>query len=74
MTGLTSYWEMQRNYIQAEINRMKKASAITLGSIKVKLTGYSVQNCERVSTLSYYYFKHNLNSIFYCLLSLGVFS
>lgn len=31
MTGLTSYWEMQRNYIQAEINRMKKDSVINFG-------------------------------------------
>jgi hypothetical protein len=65
---------MQRNYIQAEINRMKKVSVATLGDYKVKITGYNIENNGRVSTLTYYYFRQNLNSILYCLLELGVFS
>lgn len=36
------------------------------------MTGYEVENQGRCSTMSYYVFRQNLNSIFYCLIGLGV--
>lgn len=72
MTGLTSYWDMQRCYIDAEINRMKTKSVVTVGVRTIKMTGYEVENQGRCSTMSYYVFRQNLNSIFYCLIGLGV--
>jgi hypothetical protein len=40
MTGLTLYWEMQINYIEAEINRMKMKSVIKIKDFTIKLTGF----------------------------------
>jgi hypothetical protein len=75
---LDLYWEMQRNYIQLEVNRMRKASTVTLKKgnavTHIKLNGYQMVNEGRVSTLSYHLFQQNASSIIYCLLSLGVIS
>lgn len=42
MTGLTLYWEMQKNYVQAEINRMKMKSVVKIKDFTIKLTGFQM--------------------------------
>jgi hypothetical protein len=53
---------------------MKTKVNVKIKDTSIKLTGFDMLNHGRVSTFTYYVFKHNIDSIFYCLLSLDLLS
>ena len=53
---------------------MKTKLIVKVKDMNIQLKGFDMLNHGRVSTFTYYVFKHNIDSIFYCLLSLGVLS
>jgi hypothetical protein len=66
------FFEAQRCYIEAEINRMKQKAVVQTGGKEISLLGYQVENQGRVGTLTYYIFRQILHSLLYCLCSLKV--
>ena len=66
------FFDAQRCYIEAEINRMKTVSVVHAGSKSINLKGLSMEHQDRVSTITFNIFKQVFHSIFYCLYSLKV--